>query len=426
MKKGISGIRGVVGSDLNLKDVMGFCDSFAALAGSECVLARDTRPSGRMVGDAAAASLMQNGIDVHDLGVSPTPVALRESRRIGAALCVTASHNPLEWNGLKFALWGRGVNARETDAIIRGRGRRGGGIGSYRAAGSSYADELAGLVGRVGGRPDVVVDVGGGAAAGIAPAILRGVGCRVRAINTAASGSSRGPDPTVGRLDDLAEGTRSADIGLALDLDGDRLVIVREGRKLSPDTTLALGVSWALGRGHSRFVLSQDTSAAVESIILEGGGSVTRSKVGEANVVEAMLKTGAQAGGEGSSGGFILPEFNLCRDGMLSGCIAASMLGGPELDAAVSLVESYHRIRDKVSIGTPRHGAALGRAAGWMERECSEVSYLDGVKGIAGDGDWILVRPSNTEDVVRVSAESGDPGRARRMADGVKEAMLAA
>ena len=96
MKKTISGIRGVAGRDLSLVDVMGFCNSFSVLAAEDCILARDTRPSGAMICGAAAAALMQNGMDVHDLGVAPTPVVFRESRRYGAALNVTSSHNPVE------------------------------------------------------------------------------------------------------------------------------------------------------------------------------------------------------------------------------------------------------------------------------------------------------------------------------------------
>ncbi len=420
MKKTISGIRGVAGRDLSLVDVMGFCNSFSVLAAEDCILARDTRPSGAMICGAAAAALMQNGMDVHDLGVAPTPVAFRESRRYGAALNVTSSHNPVEWNGLKFALGGRGINSRELETVLRPQETPKDAIGSYGTAESSYIDDAAELVGPIDGSPDILVDAGGGAAAGVAPALLERIGCRVRTINGTLAESTRGPDPTSDGLADLTAAGSTADVGFAFDLDGDRLVIVRGGRRLSPDATLGLGIAKALDMGYKRYVLSIDTSVAVERIIRQGGGSAKRSKVGEANVVEMIQETGAQAGGEGSSAGFILPEFNYCRDGILAGGLVASMLDLSDMDEVVSFMESYHQVRDAVALDSDRHDATLGRIAGRMAHEYSETVDIDGIKGIADEDSWVLVRASNTEDVIRVSAESNRPGRARLMADSVK------
>lgn len=424
MKKTISGIRGVPGADLNLKDIIGFCNGFSKLVEDRCILARDTRTSGDMISRMAAAALIQNGIDVLDLGISPTPVAFRESRQINAALCVTASHNPLHWNGLKFSLYGRGVNSRQMDAILHSPEARRGSIGSRIPAKSSYVEDIMDLVGYIDYAPKILVDVGGGAAAGIASHILKEMGCSVSVINQDPAESTRGPDPTSDSLDDLVARTKTAEIGFAFDLDGDRLVLVRDGKKLSPDTTLALGVSKAIDMGYSRYVLSIDTSVSIERMIKENGGSVIRSKVGEANVVDTMLMAGAEVGGEGSSGGFILPEFNMCRDGILAGCFIASTLRRPDLDQVISLVESYDRVRDAVPLATSMHDAALQRAAEWIKDECSDTVEIDGIKGIIDEDAWVLVRPSNTEDVIRISAESDKPGGARQIVRNVRAAMV--
>ena len=119
MKKTISGIRGIFGDDLNLKDVLEFSNNFSSLIKSKkCVIGKDTRPSGQMVKDTASASLMKNGIDELNLGTVPTPVVFREARNYGAGIVISSSHNPLEWNGMKFIIEGRGINEQELPKII--------------------------------------------------------------------------------------------------------------------------------------------------------------------------------------------------------------------------------------------------------------------------------------------------------------------
>ena len=433
MKKTVSGIRGVFGDDLGLRDVLRFCDNFSSLVGPQarCVVGMDTRPSGAMVVEAAGAALMKNGIDVVSLGVAPTPAVFREARRHGAGLVVTSSHNPIEWNGIKFIIGGRGINERELSRIVDGPGpaRPAGTIGTQRDISTGYVDEACGVIGRIRGRPEVAVDVGGGAAAGFAPDLLRRAGCSVSVINEDPAACSRGPDPTDDGLSELVRASATREIGFAFDLDGDRLVVVRDGAKQSPDLTLGLGVARALDLGHRSFVLSVDTSAAVEGLIRERGGSVLRSKVGEANVVQAMMESGARAGGEGSSGGFILPEFNYCRDGILTSGLIASMLGTATLDETAEYMARYHQVRTKVSAGRDSHGRIMeGLRSGLPEAyPGSETTLLDGIRCATGtDDDWVLVRRSNTEDVIRVSAESRDRRRCEEIAKDVAGIVAAA
>jgi len=421
MKKSISGIRGIFGNDFTLKDVLKFCNNFSALIKSgKCVIANDTRPSANMVMGTACASVMQNGVDVYNLGMSPTPVVFREARKYGAGIVVTSSHNPLEWNGLKFIVEGRGINEQELTTVLQDQSIPKSKIGKEIRITSNYIDEAVNLVGKVDGHPSVLVDIGGGAAKFVAPSLLEKIGCKVQVINSEPENSSRGPDPTSDDLDDLIADTKN-DIGFAFDLDGDRLVVVIDGEKKSPDVTVGLGVAKALELGYKKFVLSIDTSISIEKFIKENGGEVQRSKVGEANVIDLILKTKSQAGGEGSSGGFILPEFNFCRDGILTSGLISSMIGTEQFTEILSFMEKFHQSRDKIEIDSNLHDKTLEVLYNKMREDYSQVDTLDGIKAIIDENSWILIRKSNTEDIIRISSESNNSEKCKSVLEQTKQ-----
>jgi len=421
MKKTISGIRGIFGDDLNLKDVLEFCNNFSSLIKSKkCVIGKDTRPSGPMIKDAASAVLMKNGIDVFNLETVPTPVVFREARNYGAGIVISSSHNPLEWNGMKFIIDGRGVNEQELPQIIQHQEILKTKVGIEKEISTSYIEDAKKIIGNLENRPEIVVDIGGGAAKGFAPELLREIGCSVKVINENISACSRGPDPTSDNLSELIAATNKKDVGFAFDLDGDRLVVVNKGKKQTPDVTLGLGVAKSLELGYKKFVLSIDTSVSVEKFIKEKGGTVQRSKVGEANVIDLMLKNNAQAGGEGSSGGFILPEFNYCREGILTSGLIASMLGSTEFNEILNYMERYNQIRDKTKISSDFHDKIIEEVKSKFSKDYSEIITLDGIKGIIDEDSWVLIRKSNTEDIIRVSAESNNVEKCK---DIVKDAI---
>ena len=421
MKISVSGIRGIFGNDLTLKDVLRFCNNFSSLIKSKkCVIAQDTRPSGSMIIETASAALLQCGIDVYNLGMVPTPVIFRESRKYSAGIIVTSSHNPLEWNGLKFIVNGRGINEEELNFLTNDQDTSKSIIGLETKIESNYIDEAANLIGKVAGSPKVVVDIGGGAAKYVAPALLKKIGCQVKTINENLEQCSRGPDPTSDDLKDLISNSKGA-IGFAFDLDGDRLVVVKDGKKLSPDITLGLGVAKALELGYKKFVLSIDSSVSVEKFIIKKGGEVQRSKVGEANVIDLMLKTKSQAGGEGSSGGFILPEFNFCRDGILTSGLIASMLETNIFEDVLKFMERYHQVRDKIKIESKLHDKTLEKLQEKMSKKFGEIITMDGIKAIIDEDSWVLVRKSNTEDIIRISAESDNIEKAKTIAQQVRD-----
>ena len=405
MKISISGLRGIFGNDLGPKDILRFTTNFSSLIKSgKCVIGSDTRPTGKIIMNYVTAALMQCGIKVYNLGIVPTPVVFKEARKYGSGIIITSSHNPLEWNGLKFILEGRGINEKELEMISNDQKISVSTIGNESFVESDYISESTKIIGNVKGNPKVTIDVGGGAAKNYAKILLENVGCQVNAINENLVTSSRGPDPTVESLDELIKNTK--DIGFAFDLDSDRVVIVKDGKKKSPDITLGLGIVKSIQLGYKKFVLSTDSSIGIEKYIRKNGGTVWRSRVGEANVIKEMIEKNADAGGEGSSGGFILPEHNFCRDGLLASGLIATMLD-ENFNEHLDYFEKYKQSREKISFPAKFHDKIIEKLQTKLQNKY-EIELLDGIKFKINENSWALIRKSNTEDIIRISIESDD------------------
>ena len=406
VKISISGVRGIYGKDLLAKDVFQFCNNFSTIIKSgKCVIARDTRPTGKIILENVSASLMKCGIDVYNLGMAPTPVVFREARKYGSGIIVTSSHNPIEWNGLKFIIEGKGINEDQLQIVKQKQETNKKKFGNELFIESNYISDVAKIVGNVKSNPTVTVDIGGGAAKNTAPMLLKKIGCYVKTINDDLDNSTRGPDPTSESLSELIQNTKR--IGFAFDLDSDRLVVVSDGKKRSPDITLGLGIVKAIQLGHKKFVLSTDSSIGIEKYIIKHGCEVLKSKVGEVNVIQKILESDSHAGGEGSSGGFILPEFNMCRDGILASGMIISMIDQKEFHDAIEFFEKYTQIRIKIPIPSISHDKTIKR----LEEKLADrykVDLLDGVKVMFNDDSWALIRKSNTEDIIRLSLESNN------------------
>ena len=377
MKISISGVRGIFGNDLGPKDILRFTTNFSSLIKSgKCVIGSDTRPTGKIIMNYVTAALMQCGIKVYNLGIVPTPVVFKEARKYGSGIIITSSHNPLEWNGLKFILEGRGINEKELEMISNDQKISVSTIGNESFVESDYISESTKIIGNVKGNPKVTIDVGGGAAKNYAKILLENVGCQVNAINENLITSSRGPDPTVESLDELIKNTK--DIGFAFDLDSDRVVIVKDGKKKSPDITLGLGIVKSMQLGYKKFVLSTDSSIGIEKYIRKNGGTVWRSRVGEANVIKEMIEKNADAGGEGSSGGFILPEHNICRDGLLASGLISTMLD-ENFNEHLDYFEKYKQSREKISVPAKFHDKIIEKLQTKLQNKY-EIELLDGIK----------------------------------------------
>jgi phosphomannomutase len=414
VKISVSGVRGIYGGDLTLHNISKFTRLFASsLIKPEggCVLASDTRPSSRLISQFVAANLMEQGIHVYNLGVAPTPVVFRESRKYAAGVVITASHNPLQWNGIKFIINGRGVFEDEVNFIFNEKSvLKPAKFGKYFDISSDYVDQVAHLTSKkqVKSKARVGLDPGGGAACGYCNELFKQLGHTFYSVNDISGLSSRNPDPTIDGLSELRilVSSNNLDFGFAFDLDGDRLVVINsQGEKLSADSTLLLCVANAISMGMKKFVSSIDTSLSIEKYIHQNGCSLYYSKVGEANVVKKMLDTEADAGGEGSSAGFIMPKFNMCRDGFL----ASSIISSSEkklIDECLNFSSQYLQLRSVVFVDSSLHIKVINKLRDVLKAEASEILIVDGVKAILDDDSWILVRPSNTEDAIRISVES--------------------
>ncbi len=418
VKISISGIRGVYGKDFFPEDVIKFCNGFSKLIKTgKCVIGMDTRETGEMIGKLVSATMLERGIDVYNLGITPTPVVFRKAKEVGAGIVITSSHNPLEWNGLKFIIDGRGITLDELEIVKNEKNLERNGIGKEIISESNYISDAVSIIGKLDKTQQVTVDIGGGAAKTVAPKLLQEIGCQVETINEELEGCSRGPDPTSNELTELVNKTKN--LGFAFDLDSDRVIVVTNDGKKSSDITLGLGVVKAIKLGIKKFVLSIDSSLAVEKYIIQHGGKVWRSKVGEANVIQMMIENDADAGGEGSSGGFILKDFNMCRDGLLTSGLIASMIDDESIQKDIEFFESFSQVRDKVSIESSLHDKIIIEIAKKIEKKY-KINQLDGIKINIDDNTWSLIRKSNTEDIIRISTESND----KEMLDRIQKEMI--
>jgi len=422
VKISISGIRGIFNQDLDLNNIINFSRLFASFiindsinSEKKCLVARDTRPSSDIILRTVSAAIMEKGIDVFDLGVAPTPFVFRESIKYGNAIIVTASHNPLEWNGLKFVINGRGMFEEELDSIQQQDAISSTGFGKSYHINSKYILDILEFMRKNrylddgGKRTNTVgLDPGGGAISSFIPKLYDSMNQDFLSINDVAGISSRSPDPTTDDLFELRKLvlSKKLDLGFAFDMDADRLVVVdRNGNKLSTDLTLLLCIASTLYHGAKKFVVSIDTSNAIEHMVTDHGGTLNYSKVGEANVVKQLLNLKADAGGEGSSAGFIMPKFNMCRDGILASVIISS-LNEDLYNDCIEIASSYSTIRSKVPIESNFQETVIEKFEQKFKAKSFHIIKTDGTKILMDDKSWILLRSSNTEHAVRISVES--------------------
>lgn len=418
MKISISGIRGVFGQDLTIKEIARFTRTYGSYLNDNfedqsCVIARDSRPTGRLINEIVIGCLLEQGINVYDLGVAPTPVLFRESRKYSGGLMVTASHNPLPWNGLKMLIQGRGLFEEDLDCLLATKIRDHVKMGQYFRITPHYMldmlyhihpKELSDPYFKAG------VDFGGGAACGYGNQLLDLYNIKYLGINDILEFSSRGPDPTSDPLTELCNLVKvnKLNFGFAFDPDGDRLVLVNaDGIKLNPDLTLLLCIASVINNNKfNKFTISLDTSLSIEKYVAKYGGQIFFSKVGESNVIKRMRETDSEAGGEGSSGGFIMPGFNSCRDGLLAS-VLISLLNKELVNECISLSSKFKQIRTKYPIDSRIDKNILfDRILSALKPSSSEIIATDGLKFIIDDSSWILIRISNTEHVIRLSLES--------------------
>ena len=435
LKISVSGVRGVVGDSLTPEMVTRFAQALGTyVGGGRVVIGRDPRTSGEMVRQAVVAGLVSSGCRVSDLGVCPTPTVQLLVRELGASggIAITASHNPPEWNALKFVgsdgLFLSAARGRELLDIYH--------QGNYvKAPGAAQRPperipdavdrHVRAVVSGIGRLPEdaprlkVVVDPGGGAASVAAPRLVEALGAEVEAIHTTADGHFPRPaEPIVENLGALGDAVRAhgADVGFAQDMDGDRLAIVDgAGKPIGEELTLVLAAEQVLAHSPGPVVTNVATTDAVEAMAARYGVAVTRTRVGEANVAEGMRHSGAVIGGEGN-GGVLYPRVNFGRDSLVGMALVLHRLAETGQSVA-DLAAPY----DGYRVAKILRPCPIDRARVLLERSRElwaghSPDLLDGVKVRLPEG-WFIIRPSNTEPVVRVIAEATTEDAARGLAE---------
>lgn len=435
----VSGVRGRVGDALTPEVIAQFAAGFGVWAAARgtsrrIVLGRDSRVSGPMFHHATLAALQSVGCDIIDLGMVPTPTIQLAVEHFHAAggLAITASHNPIEWNALKFigpsGLFLDPDESTEMRRIVtcatipRATWDLLGRVERDERAIERHIEQVLALpfldVVKIRKRRfKVALDCVRGAGGAIMPALLDQLGCQITAINLETDGRfPREPEPTPDHLGDLERLVlkSGAEIGVAVDPDVDRLALVSDqGRAIGEDWTLALAARVVLRHRTGPVVTNLSTSRLLDDVAEEAGSFVIRAPVGEVNVATRMRAERSPIGGEGN-GGVILPEVHLGRDAPIGTALVLQMLveDGVPLSAIVARYPRYSIVKDKLA----RPNATLNAVYEALRVEFSgaETDTQDGLR-LSWPDRWVHVRPSGTEPIVRVIAEAPTEDVARAL-----------
>src|SRR6184192_3034532 len=442
---GVSGIRGIVGKDLTDEVVGRYARAFGRWAKARkpvVVVGRDARESGPAFERAVVDGLGSVGCAVVKVGLVPTPTVQLavEHHAAGGGIAITASHNPIEWNALKFIgpdgifLDGAdGARVLELAGEDGGGGGRTGTVTTDEGAVERHLDAVLKLpavdVERIRKRKfTVALDAVRGAGGPVMRALLERLGCEVAGINLETDGRfPRPPEPipeNLGGLSILVTRAGAA-LGIAVDPDVDRLAIVDEtGVPIGEDYTLAFDIRAAMGgkvgRGGKRVVVCNlSTSLVVEDASRECGAELVRTPVGEVHVARAILRLAAVIGGEGN-GGVMYPALHAGRDAPVAAALLLTLLArsGQRVSELVAAAPRYTIVKAKAERGTRNAERGLEDVYAALRRRFPDASAdtQDGLR-LAWRDRWLHVRPSNTEPIIRLIAEAPSRAGAEELVD---------
>ncbi len=446
--RSISGVRATLGDDMLPWRIAKYAAAFSALLPEgSIVVGRDGRPSGEWIEHIVCGTLAACGRDVVLLGMVPTPTVQLFAERDGIAggIAITASHNPEQWNGLKF-LNSRGIflDAEENRAmwdILDNRefgfvaAQQGGRITVEQSPVEAHIASIlalpvfaegSGMVNMIREKHfRVVVDAVNCSGSSAIPALLNHFGCEVIPLYCDGSGRfPHTPEPLPENLGSLAQAVadHQADFGIAVDPDADRLVLIDDtGMPIGEENTVVLSVLSVLGNAAlfgatpaASVAVNLSTTRAVEDIAARFGATVHRTPVGEINVVKAMLEHGSVIGGEGS-GGVILPGCHAGRDSLVGTALVLLVLAqqGTTLSALVGTLPKYTIVKRKKEFqGETAH------LFDDVQRNHADTdsTRADGLK-LSFAHSWVHLRASNTEPIVRIIAEAPTREQAEQLAD---------
>lgn len=448
--KSISGVRGTIGGaageNLTPQDIVETTAAFGYWllqkeVPNRVVIGRDARMSGPMVKGLVTNTLLSLGIDVVDLDLSTTPTVEMAViwEQAGAGIILTASHNPREWNALKF-LNERGefISQEDGEALLQ--------MISEGAVRYAAVDDLGSLSAKTGylelhlkavvsyplvdaeavkdRKYKVVVDAINSTGAISIPPLLEALGCEVVLINGEMTGDfAHNPEPLPQHLTELSETIRreGADLGISVDPDVDRLAFVNEdGSMFGEEYTLVAIADYVLGQRPGNTVSNLSSTRALRDVTERHGGTYHASAVGEVNVVTTMKNVDAVIGGEGN-GGIIVPDLHYGRDALIGVALFLTHLAkaGKTMTALRATYPDYQMIKDRIDL-TPDIDLEnlLGKVETLFADE--EVNTIDGVK-IDYPDRWVHLRKSNTEPIIRLYAEAPTREEAQALVARVRE-----
>jgi phosphomannomutase len=438
---GISGMRGTIGGSLTPIVVSRMAAAFAAFlktgrspadAPVKVVFGRDSRPSGTWVRDAAVSALVASGLEVIDLDIVSTPGVAMMVRHLSAdaGVIATASHNPIQWNGLKFlnrdAVAPPPADAKAIEDLYRNDRadfalvenllppRRDSQTHALHVKRVLDHVDVLGISSR---RYKVVLDSVNGAGCVATATLLGKLGCQLIHLNSTPDGRfPHDPEPTEKNLTGLSDEVRRhhAAVGFAQDPDADRLAVVDEnGVYIGEEYSLALCAQWILSRRPGLAVTNLSSSRMLDDIAAAHNSRVIRTPVGEANVVQAMLASAAAIGGEGN-GGVIDPRIVPGRDSLVAIAYVLQLMAASNLSISqlVAQIPRYQIVKTKFPC---RREDAQRAVEALKSRYASEkIDTQDGIR-VDFPLAWLHVRPSNTEPIMRIIAEAPDRPKAEKI-----------
>ena len=436
----ISGIRGIYGKTLTNSIASSYIKSFSALQSSgKILLAQDSRPHGKEIYKSACRTLTKLGRDVISCGIIPTPTAqyIIKKENLAGGIVITASHNPIEWNGLKFLdNDGCFLNAEKMNKVLSQNSKYVvNNTGKIIKSENAYQDHIKNIlnlscidINKIKAKKfKVIVDTVNGAAYKALPELLEKLNCNVIKIYCDNDGTfPRGTEPIPSHLEDLSKAVtnNNADIGFAADPDADRLAIVdNHGNPIGEESTLVLALESYLKyyKDSQKVVTNLSTSMAVDVIAHQYNSTVQRSSVGEINVVEKMKEFGSTIGGEGN-GGVILEESHLGRDSLVASVLVLNHLAQSNLpfNKILDNIPRYVMIKDKISL---QNDIDLKHIKTLFQND--DVTFIedDGLKIVWKDK-WVHIRKSNTEPIIRIISEADNHEKAEDLIDHLKENII--
>ena len=434
--KSISGIRGTIGGKpgeaLTPIDIVKFTSAFGSILNQKnsnikVVVGRDGRISGRMVSNLVVNTLLGIGIDVIDLGLSTTPTVEIATVLEGAAggIIITASHNPKEWNALKLLNdKGEFIDAATGEEVLKRANELAINYSSVEKLGTLSADDsylkkhidlvlkhpLVNVEAISKKKYRVVVDCINSTGALIVPELLRELGvAEVIILNGEVNGKfAHNPEPVPEHLVSLSNEVvkEKADFGIAVDPDVDRLCFVCEdGSMFGEEYTLVAVADYVLSTRKGNTVSNMSSTKALKEITLKNGGEYFPSAVGEVNVVSKMKEVAAVIGGEGN-GGIIVPDFHYGRDALIGIALFLSHFANfsKGLKSFRGNYPDYFISKNKIEL---QRSLDVGEIFNKIKDKYrnNPINTEDGLK-IEFENDWVHLRTSNTEPIIRIYAES--------------------